>query len=257
MQKGKFMKDREFQDKSVLVTGAASGLGRATALAFAREGAALCLVDLNETGLKATCDEIAAQGGRSVVFATDISEPANCARSVAAAMEAFGRLDALCNVAGIVEFAHLKDVTPERWNRMLAVNLTAPFFLIQAAMPHLLESHGAVVNVASAAAFRGQPYMTPYNASKAALVSMTKSLATEFVKQPVRINAIAPGSMMTGMVNTRIPLDLDPELMGKIGAIRPPAQPEDMTDLILYLASDRARAVHGATFSIDCGMTTL
>jgi NAD(P)-dependent dehydrogenase (short-subunit alcohol dehydrogenase family) len=248
------MADREFEGKAVLVTGAASGLGKATALAFAKGGASLFLVDLNADGLATTQAEI---GGRAVVFPTDISIPANCADAVAAAVAAFGRLDALCNIAGIVSFDHLKDITPELWNRILGVNLTGPFFLIQAAMPHLIESHGAVVNVSSAAAFRGQPYMTPYNASKAALVSVTKSLATEFVKEPVRINAIAPGSMITGMVNTRIPPDVDPQLMGKIGAIRPPAQPEDMTDLILYLASDRAKAVHGATFSIDCGMTTI
>lgn len=251
------MGEREFQGKAVLVTGAASGLGKATALAFAKAGALLCLVDLNGAGLEATQAEIEAQDCRCVLFATDIAIPANCAEAVAAAVAAFGRLDALCNVAGIVSFNHLKDVTPELWNRILGVNLTGPFFLIQAAMPHLIESHGAVVNVSSAAAFRGQPYMTPYNASKAALVSVTKSLATEFAKHPVRINAIAPGSMITGMVNTQVPPDVDPQLMGKIGAIRPPSQPEDMTDLILYLASDRAKAVHGATFSIDCGMTTI
>jgi NAD(P)-dependent dehydrogenase (short-subunit alcohol dehydrogenase family) len=248
------MADREFEGKAVLVTGAASGLGKATALAFGKAGASLCLVDLNAEGLAATQGEI---GRPCLLFATDISVPANGAEAVSAAISAFGGLDALCNVAGIVSFNHLKDITPELWNRILGVNLTGPFFLIQAAMPHLIESQGAVVNVSSAAAFRGQPYMTPYNASKAALVSVTKSLATEFVKHPVRINAIAPGSMITAMANTHVPPDVDPQLMGKIGAIRPPAQPEDMTDLILYLASDRAKAVHGATFSIDCGMTTI
>jgi NAD(P)-dependent dehydrogenase (short-subunit alcohol dehydrogenase family) len=251
------MGDREFSGKAVLVTGAASGLGKATALAFARAGACLCLVDLNEAGLGATLGEVEALGARAVIFATDISVPVHCADAVAAAVAAFGHLDALCNVAGIVEFAHLKDVTPERWNRMFAVNLTAPFFFCQAAMPHLIESHGAIVNVASAAAFRGQPYTAAYNASKAALVSVTKSLATEFVKRPVRINAITPGSMITGMASTVIPADVDPELIGRMMAIRPPAQPDDMTDLILYLASNRARAVHGATFGIDCGMTTI
>ena len=251
------MKGVDFSGKSVLVTGAASGLGKAAALAFAQAHAAICLVDLNEAGLRATLAEVEAKGGRGTVFAADISDPANCTKAVTAAVAAFGKLDALCNIAGIVEFEHFTKITPERWNRMLAVNLTGPFFLCQAAMPHLLESHGAIVNVSSAAAFRGQPYMTHYNASKAALVSLTKSLATEYVKQPVRINAIAPGSMITGMVNTRLPPDLDPQLMGKIGAIRPPAQPEEMTDLILYLASDRASAVHGATFSIDAGMTTI
>jgi NAD(P)-dependent dehydrogenase (short-subunit alcohol dehydrogenase family) len=251
------MNGTDFSGKSVLVTGAASGLGKATALAFAEAHAAICMVDLNEVGLKTTLGEVEAKGARGTIFTADISDPANCPKAVAAAVTAFGRLDALCNVAGIVEFAHFKDITPERWNRMLAVNLTGPVFLCQAAIPHLIESHGAIVNVSSAAAFRGQPYVIHYNASKAALVSLTKSLATEYVKQPIRINAVAPGSMITGMVNTKVPPDVDPQLMGKLGAIRPPAQPEEMTDLILYLASDRASAVHGATFSIDCGMTTI
>jgi len=251
------MREADFTGKAILVTGAASGLGRAAALAFADAGAMLCLVDMNKVGLGATLREVERRGGRAVTVTADISVPAICADAVAAAVEAFGRLDALCNIAGIVDFSHLADMTPDKWNRILAVNLTGPFFLIQAAMPHLLESRGAVVNVASAAAFRGQPYMAAYNASKAALVSVTRSLATEFVKQPVRINAIAPGSMITGMVDTVVPPDVDPELMKRIGAIRPPAQPEEMTDLILFLASDRASAVHGACFNVDCGMTTI
>ena len=247
----------DFDGKAVLVTGAASGLGRASAFAFADADAMLCLVDLDAAGLEATLREVETRGGRGIVVATDISVPAHCAAAVASAVAAFGRLDALCNIAGIVEFDHLKDVTPAKWERMMAVNLTGPFFLCQAAMPHLIESHGAIVNVASAAAFRGQPYMGPYCASKAGIVALTKSLAMEFIHQPVRINALAPGSMITGMVNTKIPPDVDPGLMKLIGGVRRPSQPEDMTDLILFLASDRAKAVHGAIFSADNGMTAI
>lgn len=251
------MADREFQGKTALVTGAASGLGRETALAFARAGADLCLVDLNAGGLAETFGDVKKLGASAIELATDISDPAACGKAVAAAVDRFGRLDALCNVAGIVAFARLKDATPEHWNRIIGVNLTGPFFLMQAAMPHLIASNGAVVNVASAAAYRGHAYTAAYNASKAALVNLTKSLATEFAKETVRINAIAPGAMLTGMTNIQLPADLDPQLLALTFPVRPPAQPEDMTDLILYLASDRARAVHGATFSIDCGMTTV
>ena len=248
----------DFLGKAVLVTGAAAGLGKATALAFADAGASLCLVDLNEAGLAETASEVERRGGRSVfLVATDISLPENCARAVEEAVKAYGRLDALCNVAGIVEFSHLKDITPDRWNRMMAVNLTGPLFLCQAAMPHLLKTHGAIVNVASAAAVRGQPYMTAYSASKAALVSVTKTLATEFAKQPVRINAIAPGSMVTGMANTYVPPDVDRDLMMRIAQFRPHAQPEELAETILFLASERASAVHGAIFNVDCGMTTI
>ena len=191
------MNKGEFSGKVVLVTGAASGLGRAAALRFAAEGARLCLVDLNADGLTETARRIGEAGGQSVTYAGDLGDAANCAKAVATAIEAFGQLDVLCNVAGILKFHALAEVTPDVWNRLFSANVTAPFFMMKAAMPHLVETKGNVVNVVSTAAFLGQAYTAPYAATKAALLSLTRSLAMEFMHAPVRINALAPGGMLT------------------------------------------------------------
>lgn len=250
------MSKGEFAGKVVLVTGAASGLGRAASLRFAAEGARLCLVDLNQDGLTETARRIAEAGGASVVYAGDLGDPANCAKAVAAAIEAFGRLDVLCNVAGILKFHALADVTADVWGRLFSANVTAPFFMIQAAMPHLVETEGNVVNVVSTAAFLGQAYTAPYAATKAALLSLTKSLAMEFMHAPVRINALAPGGMLTEMIQSlQFPENADQSLIARYIGIRPPSQPDDIVEPLMFLASDRARSVHGACYSADNGIT--
>ena len=176
------MNKGEFDAKVVLVTGAASGLGRAASVRFAQEGAHVCLVDINAAGLAETARTITDAGGLCANYCGDLGLPSNCTDAVNVAIEAFGRLDVLCNVAGILRFHALADVSAEDWNKLFAVNVTAPFFMTQAAMPHLVESKGNVVNVASTAAFIGQSYTAPYAATKAALLSLTKSLAMEFIK---------------------------------------------------------------------------
>lgn len=251
------MNGGEFEGKVVLVTGAASGLGRAASLRFAAEGARLCLVDLNADGLSDTARRISEAGGESVVYAGDLGDPAVCATAVATATEAFGRLDVLCNVAGILRFHALADVTADVWSRLFSANVTAPFFMIQAAMPHLIQAKGNVVNVVSTAAFLGQAYTAPYAATKAALLSLTRSLAMEFMRSPVRINALAPGGMMTEMVQTlQFPADADQGLIGRYTGLRPPSLPDDIVEPLMFLASKRARSVHGACYSADNGITS-
>ena len=132
------MSKGEFAGLVVVVTGAASGLGRAASIRFAAEGARVCLVDLNNDGLIETTRRIAEAGGESVVYAGDLGDAANCAKAVATAIKAFGRMDVLCNVAGILRFHSLADVTADVWARLFSANVTAPFFMIQAAMPHLI-----------------------------------------------------------------------------------------------------------------------
>lgn len=250
------MNEGEFAGKVVLVTGAASGLGRAASVRFAAEGAKLCLVDLNAEGLAETARRIVEAGGETASFAGDLGDPANCATAVAAAIDAFGRLDVLCNIAGILRFHALADVTTEDWSRLFSANVTAPFFMIQAAMPHLVEAKGNVVNVVSTAAFLGQAYTAPYAATKAALLSLTKSLAMELMHSPVRINAIAPGGMLTEMVQTlKFPETADQSLIARYIGTRPPSQPEDIVEPLLFLASDRARSVHGSCYGADNGIT--
>jgi len=248
--------DINFSGKIALVTGASSGLGRATALGFAAAGASVFLVDINQAGLDETKAAIDAAGGVSAIFCGDISAKANCVAAVEAAVAAFGRLDILCNVAGIVKFARIPDVTEADWERMMRVNLHGPFYLCQAAIPHLLASHGNIVNVASSAALKGQAYLCPYATSKAALVHMTKSMAMEYVHKPIRINAVAPGSMHTGMAETTtIPEGLDFSLIGRYSGLRAISTPEDVAETILFVASDHAKSIHGACVSVDGGIT--
>jgi meso-butanediol dehydrogenase / (S,S)-butanediol dehydrogenase / diacetyl reductase len=213
-------------------------------------------VDINATGLDETARTINDAGGSCARYCGDLGQPANCANAVNAAIDAYDRLDVLCNVAGILRFHALADVTTEDWHKLLAANVTAPFFMMQAAMPHLVESKGNIVNVASTAAFIGQSYTAPYAATKAALLSLTKSLAMEFIKSPVRINAIAPGGMMTEMVQgLAFPEGADTDMILRYCGFRPPNTPEDIVEPLIFLASDRARAVHGACYTADNGIT--
>ena len=246
----------EFTDKVVLVTGAASGLGRAASLRFAAEGARVSLVDLNADGLAETAKRIDDAGGTSASYCGDLGQPANCVAAVATALEAFGKLDVLVNVAGILRFHALADVTTDDWQKLISANLTAPFFMMQAAMPYLVEVKGNVVNVVSTAAFIGQSYTAPYAATKAGLLSLTRSLAMEFIKSPVRINAIAPGGMMTEMVTgIAFPEGADNDMILRYCGFRPPSDPVDIVEPLIFLASDRARAVHGACYTADNGIT--
>lgn len=240
--------------KAALVTGAAGGLGRATAVALASAGADLCLVDHNAEGLTETASMIAT---RSHVHATDLSRPENCRAAVAAAVDAFGRLDALCNVAGILRLANSAEMTVEEWNLVIAVNLSAPFFLSQAAIPHLLASgDGAIVNVSSLAAHIGEAYAVAYCASKAGISHMTKAMAMEFMRQPIRINAISPGGMNTPIGASFVPPPgADLSLLARFKPLRGLVEIEDMAAMIAYLASPASSGFHGADIQMDKGIT--
>ncbi|MEM9177542.1 MAG: SDR family oxidoreductase [Myxococcota bacterium] len=244
-----------FEGKVAVVTGAASGLGRATALGYAREGADLMLLDIDEAGLEATAEAVRDLGARSSTERCDISDAASCRGAIASCVSDLGGVDVLANVAGVVGFHHAREVTPEQWNRYLGINLNGPFFLYQAAIETLLERRGNLVNVASSAAFVGEAYLVPYATSKAGLVHMTRSLAMEHMHDEVRINAIAPGGMTTPMGATvSIPEGVRGELIGRYTGLRAPSDPEEVADLILYVTSDRARSIHGACLAIDGGI---
>ena len=249
--------DGEFAGRVVFITGAARGLGQAAARIFASRGARLFLVDIRHDLLEATRAELAAAGADCRVLATDIGHRANCFQAIEAAMAAFGRLDVLCNVAAIVRFHHTTEAPAADWERILAVNLSAPFFLSQAAIPHLLQTSGNIVNVTSQAGTIGAAYLAAYAASKGGLVQMTKAMAMEYLREPIRINAVSPGTMRTGIgEGVERPDTLDADLMRRYGGIRPRSEPEDVAEMIAFVASDRARGVHGAVLHADSGVTT-
>jgi NAD(P)-dependent dehydrogenase (short-subunit alcohol dehydrogenase family) len=250
------MTPSDMSGKVALVTGAASGLGRGTAIALAKAGADLLLVDVNKSGLDETAAEVAALGRRADVHATNLAERDNCLAAVAAAVAAFGRLDALCNVAGVIKFAHTPDMSAADYALTIAVNLNAPFYLSQAAIPHLLEANGAIVNVTSSAAFVGEAYVAAYCASKAGLTHMTKALAMEYSHKPIRINAVAPGGMMTNIATSMsFPPDLDRSLIARFSGLRGLVEVADVAGVIAFLASPAAEGFHGACINMDRGIT--
>ena len=243
-------------DEAALVTGAASGLGRGTALALARAGANVCIVDINAAGLEETAQQVRAIGRKALVHATDLSVAENCEAAVAAALASFGRLDALCNVAGLIIFTHSTQMTVKDWDKTLAVNLSAPFHLSKAAIPHLLERDGAIVNVTSCAAYIGEAYAAAYCATKAGLNAMTKAMAMEYMHKPIRINAVAPGGMKTNIAaNLRMPEGADHALIKRFSGMRGLVEVDDVAEMVVYLASDAGRGFHGACVTMDRGIT--
>lgn len=242
--------------KVALVTGPASGLGRASALKLGSAGADLWLVDVNAEALAETAAMLADNGRAVATQVADLSDPAACAGVVAEAVAKFGRLDALCNIAGLIYLANTPDMPLDQYRRTMAVNLDAPFLLSQAAIPHLLETGGAIVNVASSASYIGEAYAAAYCASKWGIVGMTKALAMEFQKAPIRINAVAPGGMVTNIAtNFRPPENCDFELLKRFSGMRGTVEVEDVAEMILLLASEAGRGFHGACINIDKGIT--
>lgn len=239
-----------------LVTGGARGLGRATAEALAADGVALFLVDILGDRLEQTRADLVAAGARCEVLVADIAERAQCFAAVEAAIAAYGRLDILCNVAAIVRFNRSTDVPEDEYQRIMAINTAAPFWFCQAAIPHLIESKGNIVNVASQAASIGCAYIVAYAASKGALVQMTKSLAMEYVDAPIRINAVAPGTMATEIGSgVTMPEGLDVAKIQRYSGLRGASQAEEVAALIAFVASPKASAIHGAILNADSGVT--
>lgn len=246
----------DMKGKAALVTGAASGLGRATALKLAEAGANVSIVDVDEAGLGETASLLAPAGVEVLVHAANLADPDSSPAAIASAVERFGRLDALCNVAGVIRMAHTDRMPRKDWDLTIAVNLSAPFLLSQAAIPHLLETQGAIVNVASSAAFIGEAYAAAYCASKAGLMNLTKAMAMEYARKPIRINAVAPGGMMTNIaMGMTMPQDAEFDLIKRYSGLRGLVEVEDVADLIVLLASPAGRSYHGACISIDAGIT--
>jgi NAD(P)-dependent dehydrogenase (short-subunit alcohol dehydrogenase family) len=246
----------ETTQRVALVTGAARGLGRAIAAALAAQGVALMLVDVLADRLEQTRGDLETQGARCAAFPADISERANCIAAVEATVAAYSRLDVLVNAAGLMRFNHALDVPEDEFWRIMQVNMGAPFWFAQAAIPHLLASEGNIVNVLSQSALMGASYIVPYSMSKAALMQLTKSLAVEYVDKPIRINAVAPGSMMTEIsTGTAPPADADFAKMKRYSGERPPCDPAEVAAVVAFISSPAAKAVHGAIWTADNGVT--
>jgi meso-butanediol dehydrogenase/(S,S)-butanediol dehydrogenase/diacetyl reductase len=243
----------QFEGKVALVTGAASGIGRAVALRLSGAGALVLGVDVNQGRLDETREQA---GDRLLVRQADLSEPDACVAAVTDCMARFGRLDILGNVAGIYRIAHTTQMTREDYRKVMAVNLDAYFFLAQAAIPHLLETGGNIVNIASNAGLQGVPYTAAYCMSKGGVVQQTRSLAVEFLKTQLRVNAIAPAGTNTNIAaEATFPADIDPDLTARMAGLRGLVEPEEVAALFCFLASEEARSITGAIYTLDNGLT--
>jgi meso-butanediol dehydrogenase / (S,S)-butanediol dehydrogenase / diacetyl reductase len=243
-----------FEGKVALITGAGSGIGRATALRLASEGASVLGLDINAEGLAETASR--AESGTIETLVCDISDAAACQGAVATAVERFGRLDVLGNIAGIARADHLGDVTEASYRQMMGVNVDGYFFMSQAAIPHLLHG-GVVISIASNAGIIGQAYTVVYCMTKGAVIQMTRALAMEYMKTPLRVVAMAPGMVDTGLThNYQMPKDVDWDLLGRYISPRGAASPETIAAQFAFLASDEASNIHGAIISTDHGMTS-
>lgn len=245
-----------FEGRTAIVTGAASGLGRATALRLAAEGASVACFDLAIDRARGAAASIAEEGGTGLAYAVDVSDPASVRQAVSSAVEDLGRPSVLVNSAGIGKFANAHEMPFEDWSRIIGVNLTGSFLMAQAVLPHLLDGGGNIVNIASNAALMGQPYSAAYCASKGGVVQLTRALADEYLSRGVRVNAVAPGGMDTPLQQDfRLPEGADPKVLAKLRSPLGKASPEEVAVLVAFVASDEARYMTGAIVSIDGGLT--
>jgi meso-butanediol dehydrogenase/(S,S)-butanediol dehydrogenase/diacetyl reductase len=243
-----------FEGKTALVTGAASGIGRSTAIQLAREGAHVCCSDVQDEALEETLKSIAQAGGREFVVRCDVADEASVAELLRQAVEQLGQLDVLCNIAGILRFDHTHELSLADWNRILEVNLTGTFLVTRAALPHLVEAKGTIVNMASTAGLGASPWTAAYSASKGGVIAFSATLAVEYGRQGVRVNTVCPGGIETPIhASFHIPEGADPKLLRRTMPFRGMEKPEAVADVIAFLASDEARHLHGVALPIDGG----
>ncbi len=250
--------DGKLAGKTAFITGAGSGMGRAMARRFAAEGAKVAVADIDEGRAGATAEEIRAGGGEAAAFVVDVADAGSVAAATAAALEEFGRVDVLCSNAGILDDYHTVLETPEEeWDRVLAINLKGMYLTSRALLPQMVENGGGViVNTASIAGLVAGGGGAAYTAAKHGVIGLTRQLAFDFGARGVRANCICPGAVETGMTHELFEAG-EAEVMESVNSVPAGryAQPEEIANLALFLASDESDFVHGAAYVIDGGWT--
>jgi NAD(P)-dependent dehydrogenase (short-subunit alcohol dehydrogenase family) len=243
----------EFAGKTAVVTGAASGIGRSTALGLGNVGANVALFDLDAEGAQKVADEIARSGAQAMVCQVDVANPSKVREALDAVRARFDRLDALANVAAIYPRAPVLEMTEDFWDQTLSINLRGAFFCCQEAIRIMVaQGRGAIVNVASGAAFRPIEGLAAYSASKAGLVGMTRVLALEFARNGVRANVVAPGhtgsdTYLASVPAARVDAIAESLVPGRF------MDPEESANAIIWLCSDEASGVNGAIINVNGG----
>ncbi|TDP64136.1 NAD(P)-dependent dehydrogenase (short-subunit alcohol dehydrogenase family) [Roseateles toxinivorans] len=248
----------ELARKVALITGAGSGIGRATALLFAREGAQVAVCDLNRDGAEATVAAIQAAGGQAIVVQANVALAADCERSVRETLAAFGRLDVLFNNAGITRRANVVDTSEADWDAVMAVNVKSIFLMSKYAVPVMAEQGGgSIINAGSGWGLVGGKDAVSYCAAKGAVVNMTRAMAVDHGPQQIRVNSVCPGDTDTAMLrNEAAQLGLAATALVEAGNARPlmrVGQAEEIAQVVLFLASDRASFVTGSAYVVDGG----
>jgi NAD(P)-dependent dehydrogenase (short-subunit alcohol dehydrogenase family) len=244
--------------KAALITGGASGIGRATALLFAREGAAVAIADLNAQAGEAVANEIMQSGGRAIFEPADVTRATDCCRLAESAIREFGRIDILFNNAGIIRRATVLDLSEEDWDRVMAVNVKSIYLLSREVIPHMQkQGGGSIINTASGWGLAGGAKAAVYCASKGAVVLLTKAMAIDHGSQKIRVNCVCPGDTDTGMLraeaqqlgeaNDRFLADAEKRPLGRVGS------PDEIAQAVLYLASDASSFVTGTALVVDGG----
>jgi NAD(P)-dependent dehydrogenase (short-subunit alcohol dehydrogenase family) len=246
-----------FTGKTAIVTGAASGIGRATSARLAAEGAGVACLDLAAEQLEEAVKGLVSEGARACAYRCDVTQEPDVNATVDRVVSELGRPSVLCNVAGIGTFAHTIDTSLDTWNRILAVNLTGTFLVSKAVLPHMLQPPGgSIVNIASTSGIMGAAYSAAYCASKGGVVMLTKALAIEFAGRGVRVNAVAPGGVDTPLIaNFTLPEGADPKQLHRMMSRMGFCTPEQVAAAIVFLASDESPYTTGAVLSVDGGIT--
>jgi meso-butanediol dehydrogenase/(S,S)-butanediol dehydrogenase/diacetyl reductase len=250
---------RRLEGKIAIITGAAAGIGRASALLFVREGAKIVVVDLDEAGIQSLVQEVSAAGGEAFAVRGDVSKAEEVARIVQSVLERFGGVDILFNNVGIVPHGKIHAMAEAEWDRTMTINVKSMFLLCREVVPVFLKQGGGVIlNTSSATALRSVPDRAAYTASKGAVLALTRSMAVDYVRDHIRVNCLCPGTVDTPSFRQRMAAFPNPEEalrqfvarqpMGRLGTA------DEVAQAALYLVSDEAQFVTGAAFSIDGGM---
>jgi len=245
---------KRFEGKVVMVTGAASGIGKAAAERIASEGGSVFCVDLNKEAVQAAAESITTAGGVAAAHVCNVADEASVKACVAACVEQFGSLYSLVNMAGILRFDDTEQLNTPDWQKIIDVNLTGTMFLCREVLSHLIESKGSIVNAASTASLAGLPCGVAYSASKGGVLAMTRSIAIEYGKRGVRANCVCPGDISTGMTDgIAFPETMDFDLLPRAMSLTGAKGPEVVAGLIAMLASEDGIHITGEAVRVDGG----
>lgn len=250
---------RRFESKVVLVTGAGHGIGRASATRFAQEGAHVVIADINREMADETERLIAAGGGQAVAREVDVADEPSVNLLARHVLDEYGRLDVLHNNAGRLTRGSVDEVSIAEWDRTFAVNVRAMFLVCRAVLPSMLrQGHGVIVNTASTSGLVGEQGIPAYNASKAAVINLTRQLAADYARRGIRVNCVCPGWVPTGFNDPVLSEMSDAEVEAMVAATVPigrQARPEEIAAAVLFLASDDASYIAGHALVVDGGLT--